>query len=153
MRFEYPATFKPEGSSVIIAFRDIPEAITFANADEDPIEEAAGALQAALEVRIERDDEIPPPSSPRRGERLIAVPVETALKAALLLAMREQRKSKSSIAKDLEVDEKVVRRMLDPRHATKSDRLLHALAKLGKHPVVEVRERDRRVQAKATSVR
>jgi antitoxin HicB len=139
MRYEYPARFKKEGSATLISFRDLPEAISFAEEGEDPWDAAQGALQAALEVRIERDEEIPVASAARRGEPLIPVPVETALKAALLAALRQHDQTRVSLARRLKINEKVIRRMLDPHHSTKPEKLLKALGSLGQAPVVEMR--------------
>ena len=50
---------------------------------------------------------------------MVAVPIGTAMKAALYLTMREQGFNKSDLARRLGVDEKEARRMLDPKHRTK----------------------------------
>jgi len=145
MRFEYPARFKREGNVTLVSFRDVPEALTFADAGEDPFTAAAGALQAALEVRVERNEEIPPASNARRGERFVAVPIETALKAAIHGLMRQISASKSALARALVINEKAVRRMLDPKHGTKTENLVKALSALGAGAVVEIRRTDPRI--------
>ena len=61
-----------------------------------------------------------------------------AAKAALYEALREERLSNSAFAVALCVQESEVRRMLDPRHATKIGRLEDALARFGKRLVVTV---------------
>ena len=50
--------------------------------------------------------------------------------------MREQKITNSELARRLGVRETVVRRMLDPDHATKAEKLQAALAVLGKRIVV-----------------
>ena len=57
--------------------------------------EAEGALQAAIEGRIEDDLDIPAPSRPKRGERMVATPITTALKAADYLLTRRRGVSKA----------------------------------------------------------
>ncbi len=94
--------------------------------------------QFVLEGRIMDDLGIPAPSKPKRGERLVAVPVQTALKAALYLTMRECGITRVELARRLGIDEKEARRMLDPYHPTKAERLEWALAVLGKHAEVRV---------------
>jgi antitoxin HicB len=64
----------------------------------------------------------------------------TGLKLALYLAMRDQRVSNSELARRLGLHERVVRRMLDPEHATKAEKIQAALAALGKQMTVEVRD-------------
>ncbi|MGC8761930.1 MAG: hypothetical protein ACP5VC_18405 [Bryobacteraceae bacterium] len=68
------------------------------------------------------------------------VPLWLAPKLALYLAMRDQRISNSEMARRMGVHERVIRRMLDPRHATRSDKIQAALAVLGKQMTVEVRD-------------
>ena len=60
-----------------------------------------------------------------------------AAKAALVLAFRDSGLSRVAFARRLGVDDKVVRRMLDPRHATAANRLHQALRLLGRELVVE----------------
>ncbi len=138
--FVYPAKFTPDkkDGGFVVTFRDIPEAITQGETVEECLDEAAGALQAALEGRIMSGLHIPAASKPKRGEHLIAVPVQTALKTALYLAMQDLGITRVELARRLRIDEKEARRMLDPHHPTKADRLEKALAALGKHAELRV---------------
>ncbi len=138
--FVYPTklTADKKDGGYTVTFRDLPEAITQGDTLEEALEQAAGALQAALEGRIMDDLDIPAPSKPKRGERLVAVPVQTALKTALYLALRERGMTRVELARRLGIDEKEARRMLDPYHPTKAERLERALAVLGKHAEVRV---------------
>jgi antitoxin HicB len=68
----------------------------------------------------------------------VAVPAYIAAKAALYMALGEAKISNSALARRLGCDEKEVRRMLDPRHATRIARLDAALVALGKLLVVSV---------------
>lgn len=138
--FLYPARFTPDkkDGGYVVTFRDIPEAITQGETTDECLEEAAGALQAALEGRIMSDLDIPKASKSRKGERSIAVPVQTALKAALYLEMRKAGITRVELARRLRIDEKEARRMLDPHHPTKADRLEKALAVLGRHAELRV---------------
>lgn len=140
IRYTYPAKLTPDrkDGGYVVSFRDLPEAITQGDSVEEALTEAEGALQAALEGRIEDGMEIPAPSTPKRGERSVATPVTTALKAAVYIALREQGVSKSELARRMNVDEKEARRLLDPRHPTKVPTLERALAVLGKRAEVEV---------------
>jgi antitoxin HicB len=61
-----------------------------------------------------------------------------AAKAALYVAIREAKITKSALAARLGCHEKEVRRLLDPRHPSKLPRLQQALAQLGKRLVVEM---------------
>jgi antitoxin HicB len=77
--------------------------------------------------------ELPQPSKPKAREVLIAPPAGTAAKAALYVAMREAGVSKMELARRLGVDEKEVRRMLDPGHGSKLPRIAEAIEALGRH--------------------
>jgi antitoxin HicB len=61
-----------------------------------------------------------------------------AAKASLYLAMREAGITRVLLARRLGVDEKEVRRMLNPRHPTKLPRIEQALSSLGKRLVVSL---------------
>ena len=76
------------------------------------------------------------PSKPKRGQYLVGVPLYLAPKLALYLAMRENGVTRTSLAKKLHVSETVVRRMLNPKHDTKPEKIQAALAALGKRLVV-----------------
>jgi antitoxin HicB len=61
-----------------------------------------------------------------------------APKFALYCALQDQQISNSELARRLGVRETVVRRMLDPDHATRSARLEAALRLVGKRLLVAV---------------
>jgi antitoxin HicB len=124
----YPATFSTGGDGrVLVEFLDLPSV-------------AADALGSDLSIRLSRKEDIPSPSRAKRGQRLVPVPLWLAPKLALYVAMRDREITNTSLARQLGVHEKVVRRMLDPGHATKPARIQAALAALGKHLAVEIRD-------------
>lgn len=134
----YPATFLPEtaGKGFHVRFPDLPEALTGGDDLADTVWQAADCLAEAIAGRIARGDEIPRPSKPKRRQHLIGVPLYLAPKLALYLAMRERRLSNTDLAKRLRVSETVIRRMLNPKHATRPEKIQKALAALGKRIVV-----------------
>ena len=97
-------------------------------------------LGSDLSIRLSRREDIPAPSVPKRGHRLVPVPLWLAPKLALYLSMRDQRVNNSELARRLGVHERVVRRMLDPRHATRTEKIQAALAILGKQMTVAIRD-------------
>ena len=133
-RFTYPVILTPdkEDGGFVVTCRDVPEVVTQGETVEDSIDEAEGALEAAIEMRIADGLEIPHPTVKKKGEHLASLPVGSAMKAALYLAMREQGISKAELARRMHLDEKEARRMLDPKHATKVPALERALHALGK---------------------
>ncbi|MBP9654101.1 MAG: type II toxin-antitoxin system HicB family antitoxin [Rhodocyclaceae bacterium] len=133
-RFAYPVTLTPDKADggFVVTCRDVPEVVTQGETIEEALLEAEGALEAAIEMRIEDGLDIPAPSAKKKSEHLAGLPVGTAMKAALYLAMREQNVSKAELARRLGLDEKEARRMLDPKHGTKVPALERALHALGK---------------------
>ena len=133
-RYSYPVTMrrasKPGG--FVVTFPDLPEAITQGENLADALWQAADCVEEAIAGRVRRGDELPKPSKPKKGQRIVPVPAPMAAKAALYLAMREARITNLEMARRLGCDEKEVRRMLDPRHATKLPRIQKALELLGK---------------------
>ena len=71
----------------MVTFRDLPEAITQGDTREAALLEAADCLEEAIAARIDEEMEIPPPSALLSGECAVSVPVQTAMKAALYLAV------------------------------------------------------------------
>lgn len=138
MQFRYPARLQADASGeVIVSFRDFPECLTSGTGHAAALVEARDALEEAVAGRIDDDEPIPTPSRRRTGEHLIAVPPDMAAKAAFLLALRQSGLSRNAFAQRLGVDEKVVRRMLDPRHHTAANRIHKALRILGQELIVE----------------
>jgi antitoxin HicB len=138
--FVFPARFKPEDGGFVIGFRDLPEANTQGDDEADAFAQAADCLDEAIAGRIRREEDIPVPSRPRRGERLVAVPPLTAAKAALYLALRESGTSKLALARRLGIDQKDMRRLCDPRHRSRIGAIADALRALGKALVIDVRD-------------
>ncbi|MFZ2956960.1 MAG: type II toxin-antitoxin system HicB family antitoxin [Candidatus Ozemobacteraceae bacterium] len=139
MQFIYPVllTVADEGGFVV-SCRDLPEVVTQGEDYDDAIDNAEGALQAAIEFRIEQGMNIPEPSRQKKGEHIATVPIFTAMKAALHLATRGKRGINAKLSRALNLDEKEVRRMLDPHHATKAATIERALAVLGQRLVISM---------------
>lgn len=134
-RFTYAVRLTPDtdDGGFVVTCRDLPEAITQGDSVEEALAEAADALEEAIAGRIEDAQDIPAPSAPKRGERIVSVPPSMALKAAVYLAVREAGISNSELARRMKLDEKEARRILDPHHPTKLPRIEEALSVLGRH--------------------
>ena len=141
LAFAYPARFTVgDDERTLVEFVDLPRVATDGRDDREALEEAVDALGSDLSIRMSRREEIPAPSSAKRGQRLVPVPLWLAPKLALYLAMRDQRVNNSELARRLGVDERVIRRLLNPEHVSKPDRIQAALTALGKQLTVEVRD-------------
>lgn len=139
MEFIYPANLAHTGpDEVVVSFRDLPECLTSGADTKDALAAATDALDEALAGRIDDGEPIPAPSTAKAGEFAVAVSPGMAAKAALAMAFRESGLTRVALAASMGVDEKVVRRMLDPRHATSVDRIDGALRSLGQRIAVAV---------------
>src|ERR1035437_3734354 len=139
--FTYPARLSTgSDGGVLVAFVDLPRVAAAGRTLSEALEEAIDALASDLSIRLSRREEIPAPSPAKRGQRLIPVPWWLAPKLALYLAMRDHGINNSELARRLNVDERVVRRMLDPAHETKAEKIQAALAVLGKRLTMEVED-------------
>jgi antitoxin HicB len=138
-RFEYPVllTHSDEGGFVVTC-RDLPEIITQGEDVSDALDQAADAMEEAFAARIAGGLDIPHPSKVRRAEKIVAPPVEMVIKAALYVAMKEAGVSKVELASRMGIDEKSVRRMLDPHHASKLPGIAEAVKQLGMRLRVEL---------------
>jgi antitoxin HicB len=138
--FVYPALLTPEehDGGFVVTFPDMPEAITQGDDVSDALQQAADCLEEAMAGRIRRHACLPEASPVGPDHYPIPLPAQTAAKAALYLAMRQAGMTQVELATRLHCDEKEVRRLLDPRHASKMARLEAALGALGQQLVVGV---------------
>jgi antitoxin HicB len=136
-RFQYPVLFTPaEEGGLVVTCRDLPQLITQGDTEQDAIEQAADAMDEVFAAYMIEGIEFPEPSKARRREHLVAPPAETMAKAALYVAMRQAGISKLQLARRLGVDEKEVRRLLDPHYGSKLPRIAQAISVLGQRLVI-----------------
>lgn len=138
-RFQYPVLLTPaEEGGYVVTCRDLPELVTQGETVEDALEQAADAMDEVFATYLTEGLEFPQPSKTRRREYLVAPPADTVAKAALYVAMRQAGISKVQLAKRLGVDEKEVRRLLDPHYGSKLPRIAKAISVLGQRLVIGV---------------
>ena len=135
-RFEYPVLLKSDGEGFVVTCRDLPAVITQGDDEAEALREAADAMDEVFATYMKQGLEFPVPSKMKRSERMVVPPAETDAKAALYTAMREAGISKIQLARRLGVDEKEVRRLLDPHYGSKLPRIAEAISLLGKKLVI-----------------
>ena len=91
MKYVYPVllTEDPDDGGYVVTCRDVPEVITQGDTMDGAHREAADALDEAICGRINHGRDIPEPTARQTGERLVSVPVSTALKATAYSKFRE----------------------------------------------------------------
>lgn len=136
-RFQYPVRFAAaDEGGYVVTCRDLPQLITQGEDEQDAQEQASDAMDEVFAAYMIEGIDFPAPSKPKRGEHLVSPPAETMAKAALYVAMREAGISKIQLAKQLGVDEKEVRRLLDPHYHSKLPRIAQAISLLGQRLVI-----------------
>ncbi|MEA5578783.1 type II toxin-antitoxin system HicB family antitoxin [Anabaena sp. UHCC 0451] len=138
-RFVYPALLtEDEDGGFVVTFPDLPEAITQGDTIEKALNEAADCLEEAIALRIDDKLDIPQPSLSNNREYLVPVPIQTALKAALYLAMREHKMTQVQLASILNIGEQEVKNMLDPHYDIKLSIIEKTLTVLGKRIELQI---------------
>ncbi len=139
--FTYAAEFEPgDKRGIVVSFPDVPEAITQGNHLADARAQAEEALGLALLTYPERGLPLPRSRAGRKGRTMVTVAADVAAKLALIEAFAAAGITKTELARRIAKNEKEVRRLLDPKHATKLGPLTAALLALGKRLVVGVEE-------------
>ena len=136
-RFDYPVLLKAaEEGGFTVTCRDLPSLITQGEDKADALVQAADAMDEVFATYMLEGLAFPTPSKPKRYEYSIAPPAETMAKAALYIAMSEAGITKVQLARQLGVDEKEVRRLLDPHYGSKLPRIAQAIQLLGRRLVI-----------------
>jgi antitoxin HicB len=133
--YVYEALLEPgDEGAIVVTFPDVPEAITEGDTRADALTMAEDALGVALLAYA--DLKRPLPEARDHGLMPIAVAADVAAKLAVIEAFTASGLTKSDLARRLGVHESEVRRILNPRHATKLQRLVQTLRALGHRLVV-----------------
>ena len=139
--YNYPAEIeRDEDGRFVVAFPDFGWGATDGATRDEALAEAKDLLRELIATTIREGGELPEPSRAGRGCPLVVPPVQVALKAALYEAWREAGISQRRLARDLDVAESEVRRMLNPEHSTKTASIDRALRRLGKSVTVSIGE-------------
>jgi antitoxin HicB len=132
-QFQYAVKLAPsDEGGFVVTCRDLPQLVTQGDDGLHALAEAADAMDEVFAAYMIGGREFPVSSRLRKDEHWVSPPAETMAKAALYVAMRETGISKVQLAKRMGVDEKEVRRLLDPHYSSKLPRIAQAIAVLGK---------------------
>ena len=128
----YPASIIHDTDGWSVTFPDIPEAITCGNSFEEARENAADALESALDFYFDDRRAVPLPSKAKRNQQLIELSTSIAAKVLLLNEVVAQGIRPADLARRLNLPKSEMTRILDPGHATKIDTIAAAMVALGK---------------------
>jgi antitoxin HicB len=138
MRYVFPVKLERDEDGRFVALaRDVPEAMADGETLEGVCSEMSGALGAALAGYSLEGRALPEPSSVEGGEVLVPVSPLVAAKLSLREVMRQKGTKNTELASLLNVSEGAVRRLVDPDHSSRLDRVVAALDALGHHLIIE----------------
>lgn len=138
-RFEYAVTLTPaEEGGFVVTCADLPQLVTQGEDVADALSEAADAMDEVFAGYMARGKPFPVPSGIMAGKYMVSPPAATVAKAALYVAMKDACITNTELAGRLGVDEKEVRRLLDPHYASKLPRIAQAIAALGRRLVISL---------------
>jgi antitoxin HicB len=136
-RFEYAVRLTPaDEGGFVVSCRDLPPLVTQGDDLQRALSEATDAMDEVFAAYMQNGLPLPAPTKARKGEHLVSPPAETVAKAALHVAMNEAGLTKVQLAQRMGVDEKEVRRLLDPHYGSKLPRIAEAIAVLGRRLVI-----------------
>ena len=139
--YNYPVEVeRDEDGRYVVAFPDFGWGATDGATLDEALAEAGDLLRELIAATMREGGDLPKPSRATRRRPLVVPPVPIALKAALYEAFRKASVSQRRLARDLDIAESEVRRMLNPDHATKAATIDRALRRLGKCASVTVGE-------------
>ena len=139
--YNYPAEIeRDEDGRVVVTFPDFGWGATDGATRDEALLEARDLLRELIAATIREGKDLPEPSRAGKQRPLVVPPVQVALKAALYEAYREAGISQRRLARELDIAESEVRRMLNPEHGTKAATMDRALRRLGKRVTVTVGE-------------
>ena len=139
--YNYPAAIERDADGRhVVSFPDFGWGATDGATRDEALAEGRDLLRELIAATMRAGGALPEPSPAGRRRPLVVPPVQTALKAALYEAWRGAGISQRRLARDLDVAESEVRRMLNPDHATKAATIERALRRLGKRLTVTVGE-------------
>ena len=130
--FNYPAEIeRDEAGRFVVTFPDFGWGGTDGATLEEALDEAKDLLRELMTATMRKGRPLPEPSRASKRRPLVIPPLQIALKAAFYEAYRQANISQRRLARDLNIAENEVRRMLNPDHATKASTIEAVLGRLG----------------------
>ena len=161
MRYAYPCNILRDKEeerlsgreAYTVTFPDVYGANTGGWSWEEAVDMAKDCLGVALGMYVKACEDLPTPSPLEQGQVLISVAPVVAAKLALYSAMREQGLTHVVLANRLGLQEKSVRRLLDPKQRSPMASVEKALEAVGRALVVEDRVAVRHPEASTALTR
>jgi antitoxin HicB len=133
MRFPARLVYQRSSKNYAVYFPDVPEALTCGDTQAEALRHAQDALETALDFYFDFARQIPTPSAPKRGQKLVDLPPTVTAKVLLHNEMVKQKIRPIELARRMGIPRQELTRVLNLKHNTKIDTTAQALAALGKH--------------------
>ena len=126
--------------SLLATCRDVPEFATVGDDEDEVLLNAVDGMETALELYSNDRRPVPLPEQRKlkKGELVLRMPVQVAVKVLLHNEMLAQGVRKSELARRLNMHMPQVDRLLNVRHSTKLETIEEAAQALGKHLHISV---------------
>ena len=123
-----------DNATLLVTCPDLPIVVTYGEDRDAALHHAVDAIEAVLASMMDDRETIPLPSDPvdATGE-FVRVPLQTAMKVQLYIAMREQDLTRADLVRRLGWHREQVDRLFRLDHATRLDQFDAAFAALGRH--------------------
>lgn len=129
----------------LVRFPDVPEALTEGESEDEARANADDCLIAALEGYMKLGHALPRPSTAHARDGRVVLPSLMTAKLAVYDTIRARGWSKSKLAKELDVPENSVRRLLNLRHRSQMRQIDEALATMDTELPIDLPKAPRRV--------
>lgn len=138
MRYVYPVVIEQDEDGRYLGRAiDVPEAITDGETLEEALRNMSDALGSALAGYSLEHRALPTPSRARAESWPVPVAPLIAAKLILREAMEDENISNTELARRLRRSEGAVRRLVNPDHASRLDRVVTALNVIGHELIIE----------------
>ena len=137
--FDYPVTLThDDNNTVLVTFKDVPEAITFGADEDEALLNAVDALETGLSFYIDKRRPLPDPGRPAKGQRTVRPSALECAKLGVYQAMTQEGVKKSELARRMGWHMPQIDRLFDLNHASRLDQIEAAARALGKSVTVSV---------------
>jgi antitoxin HicB len=140
---EYPVTLECDEDGVFIAtfshsnhrFQGVADGGT----QEEALHAILQVIEAAISVMMQDAEDVPLPHECEKGTHYVMISPMVATKVQLYRAMRSQGLRKADVARSMQVNQKQVDRIFNPRHSSTLLQLSAAAHAMGMQLAMEVR--------------
>ena len=140
MKYTFPCNIignEHDGDGFAVKFPDLKGANTGGFTFKEAIIMAEDCLVVSLASYVHCQEELPTPSSWKKGQELLTVQPLIAAQLDLYVAMREQGVTTPDLAKRMNLPETHIKRLLSLDYKTSINEVVDALELLGCKPAVE----------------